>query len=112
MGHARMDLTKGGKISVIAEATEELEAAGGRKRRVRFLGKLEAKERKRKQLIGKSQGKKGTALRSFIRKGNEKFKPKNPKTFVKTQQAGAIPAGQGRGADGSVSWENATGYIC
>lgn len=107
---ARMDQSVGGKISVVAEAAEgELEAAGGKNRRVRFLGNAEAKLRKKKQLIGLSQGKKGKELRRFIRTGNEHVKPKNPKTFVKSTGS---QAGKGKGSDGSASWMNTHGNIC
>ena len=104
---ARMDLTKGGKISVIAEAAGgDLEAAGGKKRKVRFLGKEEAKLRKKKQLIGASQGKKGNELRKFIRTGNQHVMPKKPAVF--TKKGGGV-AGVGRGADGS--WSSDGGWI-
>ena len=76
--------TRKGTIAVIAEAPEQLEASGGGRKR--FLGKEEAKLRKRKQQIGMAQGRKGKALRKFIRTGNQHVMPKKPAVF--TQKPG------------------------
>ena len=93
-----------GTITIIAQPADDLEAAGGGRKR--FLGKAEAQLRKRKQVIGKSRGKKGKELRKFIRTGNQHVMPKKPALFTKGQSGGVRKR---RGADGSVSWANTHG---